>query len=58
MEYWIIFPAEKAVEILILKDKKYEVLEFLSLENEEERTKVKSKLLNGLEIDLTDIFEL
>ncbi len=49
-EYWIVFPEEKAIEILYLEENKYKVIDFKA-----EKGKVKSKL-TGIEIDLKDIF--
>lgn len=51
-EYWLVFPDEKGIEVLTLEKGKY--LEFC-------KTKkvgiVKSKLLEGLEINSKDVFE-
>ena len=52
-EYWIIYPDERAVEVWVLSDKgKYE---FFSVAEGEGR--VKSKVLEGLEIDLKEVFK-
>ncbi len=50
-EYWLVFPGEKAVEVLTLKDKEYEVFSF-GYEN----GKVKSCILKDFEINLEEIF--
>ena len=51
-EYWIIFPDEKVIEVLSLE--KGEYLEFCKSKKE---GIVKSKILEGLEIDSKDVFE-
>ncbi len=50
-EYWIVEPANQVVEIFILKNEKYVLHQFIA-----EQGKVQSKLLEGFEIDLKDIF--
>ncbi|MEO0138288.1 MAG: Uma2 family endonuclease [candidate division WOR-3 bacterium] len=51
-EYWIVLPGEKAVEVWVLGEKgKYELYSFAEKEG-----KVKSKVLEGLEIDLKGVF--
>ena len=51
-EYWIVYPEEKAVEVWSLNDKgKYELFSVAEGEG-----KVKSKVLEGLEIDLKEVF--
>ena len=51
-EYWIIFPDEKVIEVLSLE--KGEYLEFCKSKKE---GIVKSKILEGLEINSKDVFE-
>ena len=51
-EYWIIFPDEKVIEVLSLE--KGECLEFCKSKKE---GIVKSKILEGLEINSKDVFE-
>ena len=51
-EYWIIFPDEKIIEVLSLE--KGEYLEFCKSKKE---GIVKSKILEGLEINSKDVFE-
>lgn len=51
-EYWLLFPAEKGIEVLALENGEY--LEFCKSRGE---GTVKSKILKGLEIDSKDIFE-
>lgn len=52
-EYWLVFPHEKAIEVLALENGIYR--EF----SKARRTGViRSKILDGLAIDLRDIFEL
>ncbi len=50
-ELWLIFPGERAIEVLTLKGKEYEVCSFGY-----EDGKVKSCLLEGFEINLKAIF--
>lgn len=52
-EYWIIDPEMKTVEVFENKNKEFQV--FIKLEKE---GKVKSKLLNGFEIDFDSIFSM
>ncbi len=52
-EYWIVYPEEKAVEVWVLGDRgKYELFSVAEGEG-----KVKSKVLEGLEIDLKEVFK-
>ena len=52
-EYWIVYPEEKAVEVWSLNDKgKYELFNVAEGEG-----KVISKVLEGLEIDLKEVFK-
>ncbi|MEO0148999.1 MAG: Uma2 family endonuclease, partial [candidate division WOR-3 bacterium] len=47
-EYWIVYPDEKAIEVWVLNESgKYELYSFAEKEG-----KVKSKVLEGLEVDL------
>ncbi len=50
-EYWLVYPGEKAIEVWVLKEGKYELYSIASGEG-----KVKSKVLKGLRIDLKEIF--
>ena len=51
-EYWIVYPGEKAMEVWALNESgKYELCSFAEKEG-----KVKSKVLEGLEIDLKEVF--
>ncbi|MEO0139645.1 MAG: Uma2 family endonuclease [candidate division WOR-3 bacterium] len=51
-EYWIVYPEEKAIEVWVLDDKgNYEIYSFAEKEG-----KVKSKVLEGLEVDLKEVF--
>ena len=51
-EYWIVYPEERAVEVWVLNDDgKYELFSVAEGEG-----KVKSKVLEGLEIDLKGVF--
>ncbi len=51
-EYWIVYPEERAVEVWVLSDKgKYDLFSVAEGEG-----KVKSKVLEGLEIDLKEVF--
>jgi Uma2 family endonuclease len=51
-EYWLIFPEERVIEVLTLE--KGEYLEFCKSKRE---GMVKSKILEGLEIDSKDVFD-
>ncbi|MFN8577071.1 MAG: Uma2 family endonuclease [Candidatus Sericytochromatia bacterium] len=55
-EYWLVFPNEKAVEVLELVDSTYTVYDHAYTEDIDKEQKVKSKVLAGFEIDLKDIF--
>lgn len=50
-EYWLVFPEEKVVEVLFLKDGEYEVFSHAF-----EEGKVCSKLIKELCVDLEEIF--
>ncbi|WP_448529710.1 Uma2 family endonuclease [Raineya sp.] len=50
-EYWIVEPANKVIEIFTLQNSKYILHQFVA-----EQGKVQSKLLQGFEVDLKDIF--
>ena len=50
-EYWIVFPDEKAIEVMTLEDGLYK--EFFSAKDE---GVVRSKLLDGFEVDLKGVF--
>ena len=51
-EYWIVYPEEKAVEVWVLNDKgEYELFSVAEGEG-----KVKSKVLDGLEVELREVF--
>ncbi|MBF0465398.1 MAG: Uma2 family endonuclease [Nitrospirae bacterium] len=51
-EYWIVIPEFNAVEILIIEDGKYKTYSFAELEGV-----VKSKVIDGLEVNIKDVFE-
>jgi len=51
-EYWLVYPGEKAIEVWILKEGKYELYSIASNEG-----KVKSKVLEGFEVDLKEVFD-
>ncbi len=52
-EYWIVYPEERAVEVWVLNDEgKYELFSVAEGEG-----KVRSKVLEGLEIDLKEVFK-
>ncbi|MBM4064043.1 MAG: Uma2 family endonuclease [Planctomycetes bacterium] len=51
-EYWLVFPKEKGIEVLTLENGEY--LEFCK---SKKTGIVKSKLLEGLEINSKDVFE-
>ncbi len=51
-EYWIVYPGEKAIEVWVLKEGKYELYSIASSEG-----KVRSKVLKGLEVDLKEVFD-
>ena len=51
-EYWIVYPEEKVVEVWVLNDEgKYDLFNVAEGEG-----RVKSKVLEGLEIDLKEVF--
>ena len=50
-EYWLVDPANQAVQVYFLEDKQYVLQQF-----QEDEGLVKSKFLGGFEIDLNDIF--
>ncbi|MBI5562193.1 MAG: Uma2 family endonuclease [Deltaproteobacteria bacterium] len=50
-EYWLVFPEEKAVEIMTVEDGLYR--ELCSAKDE---GRVRSKLLHGFELELKDVF--
>ncbi len=50
-EYWLVFPEEKVVEVLVLKEGEYEVFSYAF-----EKGKVCSKLLEGFCINLEEVF--
>jgi len=50
-EYWLVYPGERAIEVWALKEGKYELYSIASGEG-----KVKSKVLDGLEVDLKEVF--
>ncbi len=51
-EYWIVYPGEKAIEIWVLKEGKYELHSIASGEG-----KVRSEVLKGFEVDLKEVFD-
>jgi Uma2 family endonuclease len=56
-EYWVVFPKEKIIEVLAINNEgKYEVFDFTSLEDEQSKTFIKSKLFADLEINMNDLF--
>ncbi len=50
-EYWLVFPLEKTIMVYELKDNGYELLSYAT-----ERGKVRSKVLEGFEVEVEDIF--
>ena len=52
-EYWLVFPQEKVIEVLTLENSIYK--EYCKARK---TGVIRSKILNGFLIDLTDIFEL
>ncbi|MFN3315524.1 MAG: Uma2 family endonuclease [Raineya sp.] len=50
-EYWIVEPANKVIEIFTLQNQKYVLHQFVA-----EQGKLQSKLLQGFEVDLQNIF--
>ena len=50
-EYWLVDSANQSVEVYFLEDKKYVLQQFQEIEG-----MVKSTVLEGLELDLKDIF--
>ncbi|NPB03092.1 MAG: Uma2 family endonuclease, partial [Thermotogae bacterium] len=52
-EYWIVYPEERAIEVWVLKDGKYELHSVAEGEG-----KVKSEVLKGLEVEVKDVLIL
>ncbi|ODS34460.1 MAG: hypothetical protein SCARUB_00334 [Candidatus Scalindua rubra] len=52
MEYWLVFPDEKVIEVFTLEKEEY--IEFC---RSKKTGRVKSKILMGLEIDPKEVFE-
>lgn len=50
-EYWLVFPDEKAIEVMALEGTVYS-----GLSSAKESGKVRSKVLEGLEIDVAEVF--
>ncbi|MDW8294539.1 MAG: Uma2 family endonuclease [Aquificaceae bacterium] len=50
-EYWLVFPSEKTLMVYALKGTSYELFSYAT-----EEGKVSSKVLEGFEIDLKEIF--
>lgn len=50
-EYWLVFPDEKAIEVLTLENDVYR--EFSAAKGE---GKVKSKVIEGVEVDIKEVF--
>ena len=50
-EYWLVDPANVSVQVYFLEDKKYVLQQFQEIEGI-----VKSKILEGFELDFVDIF--
>ncbi len=50
-EYWLVFPAEKSVLVFTLTDKGYELFS-----EAHEKGKVKSKLLEGFELEVEELW--
>ncbi|NPB04180.1 MAG: Uma2 family endonuclease, partial [Thermotogae bacterium] len=51
-EYWIVYPEERAIEVWVLKDGKYELHSVAEGEG-----KVRSEVLKGLEVDVKEVFK-
>ncbi|MCS7196883.1 MAG: Uma2 family endonuclease, partial [Aquificaceae bacterium] len=50
-EYWLLFPSEKTLMVYALKGTSYELFSYAT-----EEGKVSSKVLEGFEIDLKEVF--
>ncbi len=50
-EYWLVFPLEKTIMVYELKDNSYELLSYAT-----EKGKVKSKVLEGFEMEVEEVF--
>jgi len=50
-EYWLVDPASRTIEILTLAEGRYQPFAFAT-----EKGKIKSQVISGLELDLTEIF--
>jgi Uma2 family endonuclease len=55
-EYWIIFPNEEIIQVFTLSKGTYTNFDYASTENIVGEQKVKSKVIEGLVIDLKNIF--
>lgn len=51
-EYWLVFPEDTVIEVFTIEEKKYVIHSHAV-----EKGKTNSKLLQGFEVDLKDIFE-
>ncbi|NPA79727.1 MAG: Uma2 family endonuclease [Thermotogae bacterium] len=51
-EYWIVYPGERAVEVWVLKDGKYELHSVAEGEG-----KVRSEVLKGLKVEVGEVFK-
>ncbi|QWR76233.1 Uma2 family endonuclease [Candidatus Magnetomonas plexicatena] len=51
-EYWIVMPEPKTIEILTIEGDRYKLYSFAAFEGV-----VKSKVIDGLQININDIFE-
>ncbi len=50
-EYWLVFPLEKTIMVYELKDNGYELFSYAT-----EKGKVKSKVLEGFELEVEEVF--
>lgn len=56
-EYWLVDPKSKSIQVLFLNENgKYDLYSEAYLEDEDENPKVISKVIDGLEVDLKDVF--
>ncbi|MFN3265108.1 MAG: Uma2 family endonuclease, partial [Aquificaceae bacterium] len=52
-EYWLVFPLEKTIMVYELTEKGYELFSYAT-----EKGRVKSKVLEGFELDVEEVFTL
>ncbi|MBF0317720.1 MAG: Uma2 family endonuclease [Nitrospirae bacterium] len=51
-EYWIVIPELETIEVLTTEDGRYEIFSFVECEGV-----IRSEVIEGLEVDVKDVFE-